>query len=254
MPCVIRQGRPFASLLGIDRARESEVLRRIHHLGIGPEVLGIDLERDQTVFRAIPGVTLNRRHVTPAVLAQGLTVLSRLHGQPSSEETFAASSLIRHYLRSATLPPVLLEFCEQQAALASRLERSARLVLCHNDCVAKNWILAPDGSLRLIDFEFSAPNDPAFDLATWCLDFGITPRDPVMTAYENWEPDLEQRVRRYFTVVDTLWALYCHCLAQWTSGRVQQTAMFQLRLRLERLAVPLHFRRQHVTGRTTRPF
>jgi aminoglycoside phosphotransferase len=222
--------------LGIDRAREVEILRRIHHLGIGPELVSMDLQRDQAVFLEIPGVSLDCCDVQPEMLAQSLTVLSQLHSQPLTGAPFAASSLIRHYLSFSSLSPSLRDFCEDQAAFSAQLESSASLVLCHNDCVAKNWMLVPDRSLRLIDFEFAAPNDPAFDLATWCLDFGITPGSKVMSEYRNWEPKLEQRTLGYFTVVDTLWALYCHCLARWTSGSVQQAVTVQLRRRIHRLA------------------
>lgn len=234
---MIRQGRPFAPLLGIDRPREIEILRRIQHLDIGPELLSADLRRDRTIFRAIPGVSLDCCEIQTTILAQSLTVLSRLHSQRGTEAPFAASNLIRHYLALTPLSAAFQDFCEHQASLSEQLERSAKPGLCHNDCVAKNWILTPDGGLRLIDFEFAAPNDRAFDLATWCLEFGVTPCNPFMTNYHGWEPALEQRIRAYLPVVDTLWILYCQSVGQKTSGSVRRAVIAQLRRRVNRLAL-----------------
>ena len=235
VPSVVRQGRPFAALLGINRRREAEILRQIQHLGIGPEILSMDPQRDQTVFRAIPGVSLNECATQPTILARSLTVLSCLHSQPASGMPFSASSLIRHYLAISPLPPALREFCEHQASLSAQMEWSAELTLCHNDCVAKNWILKPDGDLNLIDFEFAAPNDPAFDLATWCLAFSVHPEDSILHAYDRWEPQLPLRVCAYMPVVDTLWSLYCRFMFSRLSGEVRATALLQMKTRVSRM-------------------
>lgn len=217
-PSIVRQGRPFAALLGIDRHREIDVLHRIRHLEIGPELLSMDLQQDRAVFRAIPGVPLDGNATHPAILARSLTVLSRLHRQPAYGTPFSASSLIRHYLTIAPIPRELRNFCERQAERSAQLEQSAELALCHNDCLAKNWILTPDADLKLIDFEFAAPNDPAFDLATWCLAFHVDPADPLLDSYARSEPQFTNRVRTYVPVVDALWTLYCHIMGPRLSG------------------------------------
>ena len=218
VPVVIRQGRPIAKLLGIDRDREIAVLRQIRGLEIGPELLRFDAARDRTTFRAIPGVALD--HCTPdrALLARTLHQLARLHRQPLDGRTllgqpFSAASMIRRYLEMRAVPLELERTCVHQALLAEDLEREASLCLCHNDCVSKNWILLPDGSVRMIDFEFAARHDPAFDLATWCRSFGIGLEDSLLAEYEQWNPRLAGRVRVYIPVVDTLWVLFRGILA-----------------------------------------
>lgn len=40
-----------------------------------------------------------------------------------------------------------------------------RVVFCHNDLLAPNIILAPDGEVQFIDFEYGSFNDRAFDIA-----------------------------------------------------------------------------------------
>lgn len=234
-PTIIRHGRPFAELLGIDRSREVQVLRQIRHLGIGPELLSIDLQTDQTIFRAIPGVSLENVGASPVVLAQSLTVLGRLHKQPAIGTPFSASRSIRHYLAMDPLPRVLHDFCEHQAAICAELERPAEFTLCHNDCVAKNWILKPDGGLSLIDYEFAAPNDPVFDLATWCLTFNIEPEDPLLNAYGCWEQRLPSRIRAFMPVVDALWTLYCRSLSLRVAGNAHTAALHQMNSRILRM-------------------
>jgi aminoglycoside phosphotransferase (APT) family kinase protein len=89
--------------------------------------------------------------------------------------------------------------------------------------------------LKLIDFEFAAPNDPAFDLATWCLAFHIEPEDPILDAYGRREQRLSSRVRAYMPVVDALWSLYCCFMALRLSGNARATALLQMNTRILRM-------------------
>jgi thiamine kinase-like enzyme len=44
-------------------------------------------------------------------------------------------------------------------------------VPCHNDLLAENY-MEVNGSLRLIDFEYSGNNDPCFELGNTCQELG----------------------------------------------------------------------------------
>jgi thiamine kinase-like enzyme len=230
---IVRQGRPFAQELGVDREREASVLRQIRHLDLGPEMLSRDTALDRTLFRAIPGRALDAGGRTTALLGQSLQVLARLHGQRGTGRRFSAASLIRRYLDACKVDAGLRSTFEAQAEIAAALEANSDVRLCHNDCVAKNWIALPDGRVKLIDFEFAAPNDPAFDIATWCLSFEVAPTDPVLDAHYG--PIAVDRVRAYFAVIDTLWCLYCRVLGARTSGPTQAVAEAQFEYRSSRV-------------------
>ena len=232
---VTRQGRPIAKLLGIDRSREAAVLRQIRHLGIGPELLHRDPVRDRTIFRAIPGKPLDVTGTDRVVLARTLKVLSSLHAQAASGESFSAAKMIRRYLRMTSVSPAFEEMCLREALVAEQFEREATLCLCHNDCVAKNWILKPDATVNLIDFEFAAPHDPAFDLATWCLTFHVDPSDSLLEQYEHGGRWFSQRVRAYLPIVDTLWVLFCSVLGRALEEDGHTAALLQMRNRTARL-------------------
>lgn len=218
----VRQGPPHAALLGIDRCREWNVLQRLRGHAIGPDPLRFDQRRDLAAFRWLrgqPGV------VEPQAAAR---LLTRLHTLPRCGQRFSPAATIRHYrsVLGRTLEPVLDEFAQRCVEASDALEESAELRLCHNDCVAKNWIQLEDGTLRLIDFEFAGDNDPAFDFATLSLDvdLGAVPH----------------RVAAYRPVVDCLWILYCLVLATVDEGK-RAAAEGQIdgrRQRLGTLAAP----------------
>lgn len=235
MPTITRQGRHIAKVLGIDRSREASVLNQIKHLGIGPDLLHLDAACDRSIFRAIPGSPLDPSSIDESTLARTLKVLSVLHRQPAIGTPFSAARMIRRYLGLNPVPQAFEESCLHHARVSEQLEKEGQLCLCHNDCVAKNWILQPNGEVRLIDFEFAGPSDPAFDLATWCLSFNIDSADPILAGYEQWDQSMASRARAYFPVVDTLWMLFCGLLSRHLSGEERGVADAQMQCRIARL-------------------
>lgn len=233
---IIRQGRPFAAQLGIDRHREIAILHQIRHLSIGPEFLHVDFTNDRTTFRSIPGVALGTMPVAHTTLRQSLRTLGLLHSQPCSGDAFSPSQLIRRYLERAPVSPSFAAVCKRMALDAEEMERQAIRHLCHNDCVAKNWIIQTDGRVRLIDFEFAGAGDPAFDLATWSLSFGIAPDAIPSFGYTPWHAGLTLRSHRWMPIVDTLWALFCGVLAKHLTGVAHGEAVSQMNYRIRRLA------------------
>jgi thiamine kinase-like enzyme len=233
---IIRQGRPFAAQLGIDRHREIAILHQIRHLGIGPELLHVDFTNDRTTFRLIPGVTLGTMPVAHATLCRSLQTLTLLHGQPCPGDAFSPSHLIRRYLELASVSPPFAAVCKRMAADAEEMERQGIRHLCHNDCVAKNWIVQTNGLVRLIDFEFSGAGDPAFDLATWSLSFDIHPDKIPSFGYTPWDAGIALRIHRWMPIVDALWALFCGVLAKHLTGVTYGEAISQMNYRIRRLA------------------
>ena len=84
---------------------------------------------------------------------------------------------------------------------------------CHNDAVAENFIKAPDGTIYLIDWEYSGMNDPMADFAALFLESSFTPENQVYiisSYYHSMIPEgTFEKIICYQILWDCLWA-------QWT--------------------------------------
>ena len=49
-------------------------------------------------------------------------------------------------------------------------------VACHNDLLSENFILAPDGKMWVIDWEYGGMTDPYFDLGDFCVEHPLIGR------------------------------------------------------------------------------
>lgn len=90
------------------------------------------------------------------------------------------------------------------------LESTAvRRVACHNDPVPENFLETDDG-LLLIDWEYSGRNDPAWDLASLCLEWDLTAAQEleVLAVYASDDVTLQRRVTAYRPVADLVWSVW----------------------------------------------
>ena len=87
------------------------------------------------------------------------------------------------------------------------------LTPCHDDAVPENFIKAQDGTIYLIDWEYSGMNDPMADFAALFLesDFPEETREYFLSKYyQGATPEgVKERISCYEILWDTLWA-------QWT--------------------------------------
>lgn len=99
---------------------------------------------------------------------------------------------------------------------AKALAHGARTCLCHNDFYAPNFLVADDGDMQLIDWEYSAMSDYASDLAVFvccCPDYGYDDALRVLRLYFGREPEPEELFHciAYNAVISFywfIWALY----------------------------------------------
>ena len=102
----------------------------------------------------------------------------------------------------------------QIMALEERLNKiGVVLCPCHNDAVPENFIKAEDGTLYLIDWEYSGVNDPMADFAALFLEseFSAENQDFVLKQYYqgNIPENTYEKIKCYMILWDYLWA-------QWT--------------------------------------
>lgn len=83
---------------------------------------------------------------------------------------------------------------------------------CHNDLVPENFIKAADGTLYLIDWEYSGMNDPLWDIAALFLEsnFSVENMDFFLNKYyHDSVPDqTNKKILIYQILMDVLWALW----------------------------------------------
>ncbi len=106
------------------------------------------------------------------------------------------------------------EFKTKVMSLENRLNRlGVELCPCHNDAVPENFIKAEDGTIFLIDWEYSGMNDPMADFAALFIesDFSEDSKEYFLkNYYHNSIPaNIAERITCYEILWDTLWA-------QWT--------------------------------------
>lgn len=106
------------------------------------------------------------------------------------------------------------EVLSRVMALEGRLNAlGVDLKPCHNDALYENFIKAEDGTIYLIDWEYSGMNDPMADFAALFLeaDFDISNQDYILSKYfDNDIPEnTHEKILCYQILWDYLWA-------QWT--------------------------------------
>jgi thiamine kinase-like enzyme len=176
----LRQDRAGAAHLGLDRVAEVAVLQAAARAGLGPACLQSDPGRGLLLTAWLPG-----RAWTPADLAQPgnlqrvATLLRRLHATPLPGPAVDLPGAIDRYGQAAGPGATALVIRARASLAACVAARPAAPVFCHGD-PAGNIIAAPDGELRLIDWEYAGLCHPAFDLAGLTQAAGLD-RDGVAT-------------------------------------------------------------------------
>lgn len=103
---------------------------------------------------------------------------------------------------------------ENVMALESKLNHLGVVIRpCHNDAVAENFIKAPDGSLSLIDWEYSGMNDPMADFAALFLESSFTDDNQIYILNKYFSNSIPNNARVKIKCFEILWDFLW---AQWT--------------------------------------
>ncbi len=205
---VLRVDRPLARRLGLNRAAEAEVLRAVAVAGLGPACLAVDPGAGTLLTGWLPGRAWSAADLRePAKLRRAAGLLRRVHGLPAAGPGLDLAAAIDRY--AALGGP-------RAAAAARRArDRLARCrpafdgsCLCHNDPTPGNFVAGANGGLHLIDWEYAAPGDPAFDLAGLAVGAGLDASgdDLLLGAYAGRRPGPAERARHQ------AWKAFCEAL------------------------------------------
>ena len=187
---IVRISNAADALLQINRASEAKVLQLVASAGLGAEVLVCDPVNRVLVTRDL-GSTWEEAdaHLAANVSRLGglLRHLHTLQAPPDVRRVDLVATL-RGYLRvldvrghRSRLNSEATRSRGEHAALA--LKQRSQECLCHNDVHHLNVV--DNGSLRLIDWEYSGIGESMFDLASVCVyhRFDQRQRDHLLSSY-----------------------------------------------------------------------
>lgn len=102
----------------------------------------------------------------------------------------------------------------QVMALEDKLnEIGLELAPCHNDAVPENFIKSEDGTVYLIDWEYSGMNDPMADFAALFLESDFSEEDTNVVLNEYFDGNVPNELRERIFIYQILWD---YLWAQWT--------------------------------------
>lgn len=229
--CYLREGSVHAHLLGIDRYRELHILRQAVVAGWAPEVLYADPE---TGILVTPWLEQGSEPLSHWQAEAGLEVLAGLMAgihaldmpNQGSNMNLDLESQVRFYLaRICDRKAEQTMFANKALTLLPHITASCK-VLCHNDVNPGNLL---GQKPWLVDWEYAAFGDPAFDLAVLGRNFELSPPQlaRILWHYQNRGGNCSmERVTAMLPVVDVinlLWlAVYRQC-----DKRLLLDAMYQ---------------------------
>ena len=204
-------------LLSIDRANEVHNTRAAATTGIGPRVVEHVPELDVMMLEFIPGPTMSATTLQSAPMVRRMAdSFKRLHGAPRFLKDFDMFRLIETYLRIVEEHEVLIPpDYRERLPLVAEIERAVQVgslesVPCHNDLLCENFI--DDGRwLRIVDYELSGNNDPAFDLGNTAQEASLDEelRAVLCQAYfGRLEPQQLARMNLFALMSDIGWTLW----------------------------------------------
>ena len=119
----------------------------------------------------------------------------------------------------ATAPGCFAPYLELKGRIGRLYEKTVgdgvRPCFCHGDTYKHNWMLRPDGSVILIDWEYSGCSDPGIDVGSYIVD-AMYERERARNfireyLQESWTPALEEHYLIYTALIAWywfVWALY----------------------------------------------
>ncbi|MGV1048817.1 MAG: choline/ethanolamine kinase family protein [Solirubrobacterales bacterium] len=171
---VVRIANNLSERFSVDRVSATQAQRDAAAAGIAPEVLAAKLPEGYTVSAFLEGETLRDATIRDdAVLGAIGKTFRRLHDTPTTCGESSPFEQIRMWTdwarRDKTeLPPDLDRLVDTSNRIESLGEDlGLPAVFCHNDTVPQNFIRAPDGVVRLVDWDFAGTYWASFEIASF---------------------------------------------------------------------------------------
>lgn len=189
---------------GINRDNERLALLAGHKAGIAPRPSFLSDELLVTPFITGEQAALDDLPGIGALFGQ-------IHALPVELEPIDLLQHLGDYYESVA-PDSVLRDCYEQI-VESYPQDVVDLKPCHNDCLLPNIVESRQG-LIVLDWEYAAAADPAFDLGVFCGTYGLgeAQLESLLSAYAVQEARLAEgllaRIRyfeKYYRLIEILW-------------------------------------------------
>jgi CTP:phosphocholine cytidylyltransferase-like protein/thiamine kinase-like enzyme len=211
----------------INRKNEKAVYDAIGKLGMADEIINFDAESGVKISRFIDNARVSDPF-NDAELEICMKQIRKIHESGiSSPNSYSIDKMIDYYVSLAEgLNAIRFsDIAETKEKVKRLLDVRRKLaipdVLCHGDYAHVNVLVLPDGSSRIIDWEFAGMGDPVMDVAMYAIfaEFDKERIDLSLHFYLGREPAREEWIRLYMYValggfLWTMWSQYKQALGQ----------------------------------------
>jgi thiamine kinase-like enzyme len=203
----------------IDRTRELNNHAAAAAAGVTPPLLHVIQPGDCTVVPFIPGETMHPESIAghPDRLEKIVAAMRTYHEKAVFANEIRLFDMVRQYLRmaqdvNAPRPEEIAWMLAQGRRIETAMERDEpAFTACHNDLLSENFILAPDGKMWIIDWEYGGMTDPYFDLGDFCVEHPLSVDEEklVLTAYcGGMDEHRYARMQLHKLVADLWWSIW----------------------------------------------
>ena len=220
----------------INRRQEKAAYDAVTSLNITDEIITFDPERGTKISKYYAGV-----HVVDVdnadELAEAARLIKVLHTSGAfTDYPFDIEGKISFYRFLADEKNAILfsDFEEIAAKMQVLLDLKNRLnilpVLCHGEFVNTNVLIFPDGSGKIIDWEYSGMGDPIMDISMFAISSAME-RDKIerlLRLYVGGDPSFDELRRLYLYVAlgGFLWSIW----AEYKQACGQEFGEYPLRM------------------------
>lgn len=210
-------GRGTEMFIARDAAHEAS--RRAEACGFGVEVVGFLPERGVEIFAFVDGfrASSNLDFLRGPVRRNAVAALKAFNDSaPLSLTKTIFDQISEHVAQVAAVggrvPADHLFLMRRVAdARSAFLAAGLDLVPCMNDTLAGNFMLDADDRVMLVDFEYAANNERAYEVALWFDEMGFEPdveREMIESYWGRVDPRLEARIAVLKALADLKWATW----------------------------------------------
>ncbi|MCX6371476.1 MAG: phosphotransferase family protein [Actinobacteria bacterium] len=203
----------------IDRTRELVNHAAAAAAGVAPPLLHVIQPGDCTIVPFITGETMHPESLAGHAdrLEKVVGAMRTYHEKAVFAEEVRLFDMVRNYLRmaaqvNAPRPEETDWMLEQGRLIEAAMERDQpAFTACHNDLLSENFILAPDGKMWVIDWEYGGMNDPYFDLGDFCVEHPLSVDEEklVLTAYcGGMDEHRYARMQLHKLIADLWWSIW----------------------------------------------
>ncbi|MFK7865354.1 MAG: phosphotransferase [Pseudohongiellaceae bacterium] len=188
---------------GINRANERLAIEAAHAKGLSPQLCFSGDDFLVTPFVQGKSPLLKN-------FSQFGQLFSHIHSLPVELASIDLLDHLKNYYQKVP-PDSLLATCYQHL-VATYPADSVELKPCHNDCLLPNMLETGKG-IFLLDWEYAAAVDPAYDLAVFTTSYALSPdqMDSLLAGYDPRLADTRSlRLRityyeKYYRLIEILW-------------------------------------------------